>query len=165
MTGDDTVIPPPFWPGDTSHDHPSTVLPSSCPRHQNVGTYKDGLAKIRWLLIDGESYKLNILLNNSCDTLAAFIMNQGHICCQSQPHCILKNSLLECTLFQYPWEQSNDLQRYVIMDTWESNHINDCDPSSQPNLLPQSTTMIILLTRWLCMALSKQSTMRQCKLS
>jgi hypothetical protein len=82
MTGDDNVVPPLLLPGDTSNNHPTTVLPSSHPRCQNVGIYKDGTAKIRRLPIDGKLYKLNILLDNSCDTPAVFITNQGHICCQ-----------------------------------------------------------------------------------
>ncbi len=117
MPGDDTVVPPPLWPGDTSNDHPITVLSSSCPRCQNVGTYKGGPAKIRPFPINGKPYELNILLDNACDTPAAFITNQGHIYYQPQPHHIIKSFLLKCTLLQDPWEQSNDLQCYVIIDT------------------------------------------------
>jgi hypothetical protein len=162
MTGDDTVVLPPLWPGDTSDDHPTTVLPSSCPGRQNVGTHKGGPAKIRRLPIGGQSYKLNILLDNACDTPAAFIMNQGHICCQPQPHCILKSSLLECTLLQEPWEQSIDSSITLLWIHLSPTTSMIVTPVSlQPNLLPQSTIMTILLMRWLCVALSKWSTVRQ----
>ncbi len=55
-------------------------------------------------------------------------MNREHIHCHPQPHRILNNSYLECTLLQDPWEQSNNLHIYVTMDTWESTYVNDCGP-------------------------------------
>jgi hypothetical protein len=73
-TNDDAIFLPPVWPNENS-DNWTTLLPPSCQQQQNIGTYKDGPAKIRQLPIDGKSYKLNILLENACDTSAAFIIN------------------------------------------------------------------------------------------
>ena len=46
MTIDDTAIPPSLWPGEISDNH-TTVLSSSHPWQQHIGTYKDSSSKIR----------------------------------------------------------------------------------------------------------------------
>ncbi len=101
--------------------------PSTGPRRQNIGTWKDGPAKIRISPMDNESYKLHILLDNSCDSPAAFVTNQGHITIQQQPQWILKSTLFACMLLQDPWVNYNDLYGCIAMDLWDSTQMNDSD--------------------------------------
>ena len=113
------------------HEDPSADLscwPSGRPRRQNVGTWKDGPAKIRACPMENESYELHILLDNACDLPAAFITNQGHITVQPQPQRISKCTLLDCTLLQDPWVNPTDLYGCVSMDSWDPTQVNDCDP-------------------------------------
>ncbi len=105
---------------DLSADHQvQDALPTTRPRCQNVGTWKDGPAKIRASPMENESYKLHIFLNNACDSPAAFITNQGHITVQPQPQRLSKCTLLECT---------TDLYGYISKDLWDPKQMNDCDP-------------------------------------
>jgi hypothetical protein len=78
--------------------------------------------------MDNESYKLHILLDNACDSLAALVTNQGHITVQPQPQLILKSTLFECTLLQDPWDNYNDLYGCMAMDSWDPAQMNDSDP-------------------------------------
>jgi hypothetical protein len=103
-------------------------LPSTCPQRQNVGTWKNGPAKIRTSPMDYESYKLHIFLDNACDSPAAFDTNQGHITVQPQPQQILKSTLLEGTLLQDLWDDYNDLKGSITMDSWDPSQMNDPDP-------------------------------------
>ena len=115
-------------PSDNAPEPPQEAPPTTRPRRQNVGTWKDGPAKIRASPMDNESYELHILLDNACDSPAAFITNQGHITFQPQPQRISKSTLLECTLHQDPWENTTDLYGYITMDSWDPQQMNDCDP-------------------------------------
>jgi len=135
---EDTAAPPPapqLIPHEANDDQPNNApvpplnaLPPTRPRRQNVGTWKDGPARIRASPMDNESYEFHILLDNACDSPAAFITNHGHITFQPQPHRISKTTLLDCTLLQDPWENPTDLYGYMTMDSWDPQHINDCDP-------------------------------------
>jgi hypothetical protein len=78
--------------------------------------------------MDNESYKPHILLDNACDSPAAFVTNQGHIIIQPQPQRILKSTLFECTLLQDPWKNYNDLYGCIAMDSWDPAQMNDSDP-------------------------------------
>jgi hypothetical protein len=124
---------PTSFPHLTTKTHQPTfplhdALPTTRPRRHNVGTWKDGPAKIRACPMDNESYELHILLDNACDSPAAFITNQGHIPVQPQPQRISKCTLLECTLLQDPWVNPTDLYGCVSMDSWDPTQMNDCDP-------------------------------------
>jgi hypothetical protein len=107
---------------------PQGAFPTTRPRRQTVGTWKDGPAKIRSSPMDNESYELHVLLDNACDSPAAFITNQGHITFQPQPQRISKSTLHDCTLLQDPWENPTDLYGYISMDSWDPQLVNDCDP-------------------------------------
>jgi hypothetical protein len=78
--------------------------------------------------MDNELYKLHILLDNTCDSPAAFVTNQGHITVQPQPQRILKSTLFECLLLQDPWDNYNDLYGCIDMDSWDPTQMNDSDP-------------------------------------
>ncbi len=99
------------------------ALPTTRPRLQNVGTWKDCPAKIRACPMENESYELHILLDNACDLPAAFITNQGHITVQPQPQHISKCTLLECTLLQDTVSKPNRLYGCVSMDSWDPKQI------------------------------------------
>ena len=78
--------------------------------------------------MDDNSYELNILLDNVCDSPAAFITNQGHITVQPQTHRILKDTLLECTLLQDTWDKYTDVYQCVTMDSWDPFEMNASNP-------------------------------------
>jgi hypothetical protein len=108
----------------------TNVHNSGRPR-RNVGTYKDGPAKIRCLPIDGESYEFAYsnkhFLGNMRPVPA--ITNVAH--CPSTYHPtekLQKQFIAECYLLQDKWFQKNDccssLAQHMPVDTWDDGTSN-----------------------------------------
>jgi hypothetical protein len=91
---------PLLLPGGEQFIPNKELMGSPC---QNVGTYKDGPAKIRRLPIDGESYELAYILNLSFDAI--------------HPVPAISNRA-NCT-FDYHPEQK--IQHYFLQDRWFNN--------------------------------------------
>ena len=98
------------------------------PRRNNVGTYKDGPAKIRKFPIDGESYEFafNINVLSDWERPVPVIKNRGGIATRHHPAQKLNKSFLaECYLLQEPWFNDptcvSSVTDNLFFDTWDSD--------------------------------------------
>jgi hypothetical protein len=119
---------------------PVQDLPAAGQPQQNVGTYKDGLAIIRHLPIDGESYDLTFsatIISKYAHPVPA-VSNQGHFT-DYHPHQKPQQCFYaECYLLQEPWFAEptclDALSHNLTLDSWASGglYFNDI---SDPRLL------------------------------
>ncbi len=86
--------------GDVVHDK-TVILRRNPPR--NVGTWKDGPAKLRTLPIDDDDYDFSF--NIMPDPPVAMIARRGHIKHQPPPQRLSKQDLFECYLLQQNWSE------------------------------------------------------------
>ena len=123
------------------HDDGSPpALPPIRPR-RNVGTYKDGPARIRKFPIDGESYDFtfNVDIVNDWEYPISSVKNKGRITTSYHPNKkISKSSIAECYLFQDTWFDNptclSTIANCFILDSWNDDgyYFNEI---SDPRLL------------------------------
>jgi hypothetical protein len=98
-----------------------------------LGNYKDGLAKLQWLPINGESYNFTFHANiiSDWEHPVAAVANRGRVTEYHPQQKLLHNFLAECYLLQDSW--FNDptclsmMSEDSILDTRESDayYLND----------------------------------------
>jgi hypothetical protein len=95
----------------------------------NVGTYKDGPAKIRRLPIDGESYELAYLVDVSFNSIYPIPAITNKACRLLNYHPeekLQKRFLAECYFLQDKWFQESDcfssLADHMSIDTWDNGN-------------------------------------------
>jgi hypothetical protein len=101
---------------------------SNQPR-RNVGTYKQGPAKIRKFPINGESYDFSFATNAN---------KNSHRQTKYHPMQKISNaSLAECYLLQHNWTDDylSGLESNIILDSWESNREHTISEVVNPRLL------------------------------
>ncbi len=93
---------------------------------RNVGTYKDGPAKIRRLPIDGEEYEFGFNVNviSDWEQPVLAVSNSRHVPTSFHAqHKLQKGYLAECYLLQNSWFEDptcvSELSDHIRMDPWE----------------------------------------------
>jgi hypothetical protein len=94
---------------------------------RNVGTWKDGPAKLRSLPIDDEEYDFSFV--TLPEPAVAFVARRGHAKQQSQPQRLLKSDLLDCHLLQRDWteygQQQHPYQHFDMTNATLVDFISD----------------------------------------
>ena len=107
---------------------------------RNVGTYKDGPAKIRCLPIDGESYDLTFsatVFDDYAHPVPA-VSKHGRFTDYHPTQKLQQCFLAECYLLQEPWFTDrnclDEVSHNLSLDSWESDehYFNDI---SDPRML------------------------------
>jgi hypothetical protein len=137
------LLPPPGVPTVASPethvpggDNPHTVVGNSesiddvetRPR-RNVGTYKDGPAKIRRLPIDGEEYEFGFNVNviSNWERPVPAVSNSRHVPKSFHAqHKLQKGYLAECYLLQDSWFEDptfvSELSDHLRVDPWDDSN-------------------------------------------
>ena len=67
---------------------------------RNVGTWKDGPAKLRTCPMENDDYDLSFQISHDVNVAPVFVARRGHCHTQPLPHKLSKTNLLECHLLQ-----------------------------------------------------------------
>ncbi len=112
---------------------PVGAAPTRSNPPRNVGTWKDGPAKLRSCPIDGEEYDFTFNIS-APDLPVAFLARRNLIkhVTQPLPQRIGKQDLLDCFLLQATWDYDNTCHRYHIPAIEDSSKI---DVISDPRVL------------------------------
>ncbi len=100
---------------------------------RNVGTYKDGPAKLRSCPIDGEEYDFTFTLDE--DPPVAFLARRGLTHTQPLPQKLSKADILECHLLQHNWVYSRTHHPHFHLDIDSHTYV---DVVSDPRVLETS---------------------------
>ena len=109
---------------DKSHQSPDNTTGTGRP-HQNVGTYKDGPAKILCLPIDGEDYDFSFHNMSTLDSPVMLVSQHGLTTSQPLPQKLSRAILSECSVLQTTWTPDNNYHGYLIMDLNDPNLVNN----------------------------------------
>jgi hypothetical protein len=124
------VVPVPAG-GETAadgHDADDGLQYTSTRPRRNVGTYKQGPAKIQNFPIDGESYDFSFISDANV---------KPHQQTKYHPQKLSKALLAECYLMQQEWKEDDlcALASNAILDSWEPNGEHTISEVVDPRLL------------------------------
>jgi hypothetical protein len=110
------------------HSKNQTVASTETCTKRNVGTYKDGPAKIRRLPIDGEEYEFafNVNVISDWEQPVPAVLNTCHVPKRFHAqHKLQKGYLPECYLLQDSWFEDptcvSKLLDHIRMDPWDDS--------------------------------------------
>jgi hypothetical protein len=98
---------------------------------RNVGTYRDGPAKVRNLPIDDEEYDCTFW-STTDDPPVAFVARRGLNQTQTLPQKLSKHDILECYLLQQRWDSTHTFHPHHQMDLTSDLEV---DVVSDPRVL------------------------------
>ena len=110
------------------HSGNETVAAIEARPRRNVGTYKDGPAKIRRLPIDGKEYEFafNVNVISHWEQPVPAVLNSRHVPKSFHAqHKLQKGYLAECYLLQDSWFEDptcvSELSDHIRMDPWDES--------------------------------------------
>ena len=110
------------------HSGNETVAATEARPRRNVGTYKDGPAKIRRLPIDGKEYEFafNVNVISHWEQPVPAVLNSRHVPKSFHAqHKLQKGYLAECYLLQDSWFEDptcvSELSDHIRMDPWDGS--------------------------------------------
>ncbi len=139
-TANPLPIAPGKWQGQEINGTVDNELSDTGQPHQNVGNYKQRLAKIQRLRIDGEQYDFSFSIFSDWEQPMSVSANCSNVQANYHPQQpINKSFLAECYLLQDPWFDDPNclyhLYSNIVINTWETDEIYISEVLTDPRIL------------------------------